>query len=110
MDDAFTFIDDFDKAQCLADGLDSRESHLVHDRWARLCCPAARRLSPSYLWSIMQAEYATDIIFKRRDDLQALYEAITRTVIHAVKADNVATFLGRKLTGNYQDEPISVST
>lgn len=27
-----------------------------------------------------------------------------RTVIHAVKADNVATFLGRKLHGNFNDE------
>ena len=52
----------------------------------------------------MQAEYATDIIFTRRADLQPLYEAITRTAVHAVRADNVATFLGRKLTGNYQDE------
>ena len=57
-----------------------------------------------YHWSIMQAEYATDIIFARRSDLQPLYEAITRTAVHAVRADNVATFLGRKLQGNYQDE------
>jgi len=29
---------------------------------------------------------------------------LVRTAVHAVKAGNVATFLGRKLTGNYQDE------
>ena len=27
-----------------------------------------------------------------------------RTAIHTVKPDNIATFLGRKLNGNYQDE------
>jgi len=27
-----------------------------------------------------------------------------RTAVHAVKADNVATFLGRKLCGQYRDE------
>ncbi len=104
VENAFTSINDFDKAQQLADKLDSRELHRVLDRLVRLCCPAARSLSPSYHWSIMQAEYATDIIFARRADLQPLYEAITRTAVHAVRADNVATFLGRKLTGNYQDE------
>ena len=69
-----------------------------------------------YHWSIMQAEYATDIVFKQQKDLARLYETLVRTAIHhracphltgvhhAVKADNVATFLGRKLHGNYVDE------
>ena len=104
-DNAFTAIADFDKAQELADRLDSRELHRVLDRYARLCCPAAERLGERYHWSIMQAEYATDIVFGSRTDLQPLYEAITRTAVHAVKADNVATFLGRKgLHGNFKDE------
>jgi len=33
-----------------------------------------------------------------------IYERLTRTAIHTVKPDNIATFLGRKLNGNYQDE------
>lgn len=49
-------------------------------------------------------EFATDIIFHRQQDLQALYGHLTRTAIHTVKPDHVATFLGRKLHGNYQDE------
>jgi len=52
----------------------------------------------------MQVEYATDIVFKRREDLQPLYEALTRTAIHAVKPENIATFLGRKFHGNYEGE------
>ena len=52
----------------------------------------------------MQAEYASDIVFHKAADLQPLYETITRTAIHAVKPDHVATFLGRKLHGNYQGE------
>jgi len=61
-------------------------------------------LGKSYHWSIMQLEYATDIVFKRQADLGPIYDAIARTAVHAVKAGNVATFLGRKLHGNYQDE------
>ncbi len=53
----------------------------------------------------MQAEYATtDIVFTRQSDLERIYETLTPTAIHAVKPENVATFLGRKLNGNYQDE------
>jgi hypothetical protein len=52
----------------------------------------------------MQVEYATDVVFKRQADLGVVYEAITRTAIHTVKPDKIATFLGRKLTGHYQDE------
>ena len=37
-------------------------------------------------------------------DLAPLYEGIVYTAIHAVKADNVATFLGRRLSARYQGE------
>ena len=52
----------------------------------------------------MQAEYSTDIIFRKRSDLNPFYERIVRTAVHAVKPKDIATFLGRKLTGNYQGE------
>ena len=37
-------------------------------------------------------------------DLAAIYDNLTRTAIHMVKPDNIATFLGRKLHPHYQDE------
>jgi hypothetical protein len=52
----------------------------------------------------MQMELSTEVIFKRQADLHPLYETITRTAIHAVKAAQVATFLGRKVTAAYQGE------
>ena len=52
----------------------------------------------------MQIEYATDIVFRDRRALAPLYEAISRTAIHAVKPEHVATFLGRRLTGNFSAE------
>lgn len=52
----------------------------------------------------MQAEYATDIIFKKQSDLQLIYEPLIRTAIHSVKPENIASFLGQKLHGNYQGE------
>ena len=44
------------------------------------------------------------IVFRRQRDLAPLYETITRTAVHAVKVEHVATFLGRKLNGNHKDE------
>ena len=63
-----------------------------------------RQLEVRYHWSLNQVEFATDLVFRRQQDLQAIYGNLTRTAIHTVKPDNVATFLGRKLHGNYQDE------
>jgi len=103
-DNAFVKIDDFATAQTLADQLDVRKLHHFLDRLAHRCCPVLHDLGVTYHWSLMQLEYATDIIFRQRKDLEPLYEAITRSAIHAVKADQVATFLGRKLTGNVTAE------
>jgi hypothetical protein len=52
----------------------------------------------------MQAEYATDLVFKQQDTLQAFYPHLLETLIQAVKPADVATFLGRKLHGNYLGE------
>jgi hypothetical protein len=49
-------------------------------------------------------EFWTMPFVKKQSDLQAIYERLTRAAIHTVKPDNIATFLGRKLNGNYQDE------
>lgn len=43
-------------------------------------------------------------MFHRQADLRPRDETLVRTAIHAVKPDHVATFLGRTLTGHYQDE------
>jgi hypothetical protein len=52
----------------------------------------------------MQTEYATDIVFRNQKDLQEIYENIVYTAIHSIKPENIATFLGRKIHGNYQEE------
>jgi DNA-binding transcriptional ArsR family regulator len=52
----------------------------------------------------MQTEYASDIVFHRAEDLNPVYDEIIRTATHAVKAEQIATFLGKKLHANYQGE------
>jgi hypothetical protein len=103
-DNAFVHIEDFEAAQQLADALSIGTLHRALNRFAKRFCPVIRQLGMNYHWSLMQVEHATDIVFQRQSDLAPLYETITRTAIHTVKAEHVATFLGRKLTGNYKDE------
>jgi hypothetical protein len=104
LDNAFVQIADFCRAQALADALDIRCLHWHLARIANEYCPVTRHFPSGYHWSLMQVEYATDVVFRRQADFQPLYDAITHTAIHAIKPEHVATFLGRKLTGSYEGE------
>lgn len=103
-DNVFLNIGSFDKAQRLLDDFRVEPLHRLLDRFAKQYCPIINQLNLTYHWSIMQVEYATDIIFKRQADLKPIYEHLTRTAIHTIKPDHIATFLGRKIHGLYQDE------
>lgn len=103
-DNAFLRIADFERANQLAATWDIGALHDKLDELARLYCPVVETLGLSYHWSIMQAEYASDIVFKSQTTLQAIYPHLLETLIQAVKPADIATFLGRKLHGAYQDE------
>ena len=103
-DNAFLHIADYTQANRLAEQFDAAHLHKKLDRWAREYCPVVKQLRLTYHWNIWQAEYATDLVFKQRADLQALYPHLLETLIHTVKPDDIATFLGRKLHGNFQGE------
>src|SRR5207244_2204844 len=85
------------QAQQMADDWKIKQIHRKLDEFAQRFCPIFRHFGVQYHWSLDQAEYATDIVFRRQADLQPLYAQLTRTAIHAVKPDNIATFLGKKL-------------
>lgn len=104
LDNAFISIDRPERAQQLAASIRPDHLHRRLNEVVQRYCPIVRHFASGYHWSIMQAEYATDIVFKRQKDLAPIYEELVRTAIHAVKPDHVATFLGRKLTEGYQDE------
>jgi hypothetical protein len=103
-DNAFVSIADPEKGQELADALSAQVLHEHLAVWAQRFCPVLRHFRSGYHWSFLQVEYATDVVFRRQDDFQPLYEAIVRTAVHIIKAEHVATFLGRKLTASYQGE------
>ncbi len=104
IDNAFVNISDFEKAQSIAESLQSEQIHRILDDFAKRYCPVILDFKLDYHWSIMQVEYATDIVFYKQKHLQSMYDTLTRTAIHTVKPQNIATFLGKKLHGNYQGE------
>ena len=69
---------------------------------ARTYCPIHRDFGTQYHWRVDQCEYATDVVFQRQADLAAIYGNLTRTAIHTVKPDNIATLLGRKLNAQFE--------
>lgn len=104
IDNAFDYIEDFSRAQEICDNIDIRKIHKRLDWLAKVYCPVYSSFHQVYHWSIMQAEYATDIVFKKQEYLQSIYSELTATAIHTVKPDNIATFLGHKIDPRYQGE------
>jgi len=104
LDNAFLQIEDLERSQKIADDWPVEKLHRKLDEWGERYCPVIRQFEVRYHWSLEQVEFSTDLLFRRPEDLQAIYGPLTRTAIHTVKPDNVATFLGRKLSPLYQGE------
>lgn len=104
LDNSFDFISDFSTAQKLSDDFDVRKIHERLDLLSQKYCPIISDFEKVYHWSVMQAEYATDIIFKKQSELQLIYSEMIKTAIHTIKPDNIATFLGHKIDPRYQGE------
>jgi hypothetical protein len=103
-DNAFLRIDDWAQAQHLADGLSPDDLHRLLDGYAEQCCPVFDVFHQTYHWSLMQAEYATDLVFRSTASLQSLYDTLARQAILTVKAEQVASFLGKKISPHLAEE------
>lgn len=66
-----------------------------------------------YYWSLKQSEWASDVLFQNRSELQTRYPAWLRHAVSDVSSADVLRFLGRKLTSEghvharYADEVMS---
>jgi hypothetical protein len=103
-DNAFLNISDFEKAQKLSDSFSVKALHNLLDFFAETFCPIIKRFGIKYHWSVMQVEYSTDIIFRKQKDLKEIYGHLIATAVHTVKPERIATFLGRKVRGNFKGE------
>ena len=78
----------------------------------------ARRLNPflstiektfhqGYHWCIEQCEYATDIMFESREDLEDIYPSLVGHAFYRFKCEYVFSFMGRKLCPQFLGEVVS---
>jgi hypothetical protein len=106
LDNAFIELEDPLRTQRFAD----RFSRL---NWPRLLNRLARRVNPhmgrmlgpmEYYWVTDQAEYATDLLFRDCASLSGLYPNLLKHACVCFSAEDVMTFLGRKLHGRFAGE------
>ena len=104
-DNAFLRVADLKRAQALADSFNPEKLHHRLTRYAHWLCPVADVFGQDdWHWSIRQAEYSTDLMFRSREILVPLYDAISRQAVLAADAPRVAGFLGKKVTPTLAQE------
>ena len=103
-DNAFLDIADFKGAQELSDNIKVEEIHTALDVYRKKCLPLPENFSPFYNWTIQQVEYSLDISFKSADTLKPLYDNIIKTAMHTVTPDNIANFLGKRFSIQFEGE------
>lgn len=101
-DNCFPWIADGGRAQQLMNTqLEANWSELL-DGIARLLNPIHdeifRRFPVSYYWSTYQSEWATDIVFRKAEDLRRLYPLFLHHAMTTFRSPDVLRFLGKKLT------------
>ena len=110
-DNSFTEISDIAKAQELADKFDSAKLSRHLESFARSINPfldtVIKKTGRSYFWCVNQCEYATDTMFKERAFLEDIYPSLVGHAFYDFTCTDVFTFLGRKLSPQFQGEAVS---
>jgi hypothetical protein len=98
-DNKFTAVEDFGKAQALLDQQVRTPWSKCLDTIARTGHPAhpqlLGRLPVDYYWSVYQSEWASDVVFRRRADVERLFPQWVRHAILSYQSADVMRFLGR---------------
>jgi hypothetical protein len=72
-----------------------------------------RPLNLSYYWTVSESEYASDLLFRRPEDLARIYPSLVHHALRSFSSPDVMRFLGRKVPtsgqvdGHFQGEIIS---
>jgi hypothetical protein len=109
-DNAFVQLDDPVKAQQLADRIPRLPWLKTLDRWARQVNPLLKQawLAPGrYYWVSDQVEYSTDVLFRDRAALAALYPRLLDHAVLHFSANDILTFLGRRLHPRFDGEVLT---
>lgn len=109
VDNAFVHIEDSKRAQRFADRFVNKNFPRILEAFAHKVNPLLDDLlqDMNHYWVIDQAEYATDVMFQDRAALKDLYQKLLEHATVCFSAEDVLSFLGRKLNGNFQGEVLN---
>ena len=68
-----------------------------------------KHLGHGYFWTVFECEYATDIMFNTRQDLENIFPSLVEKAFFTFKCDDIMSFFGRKLDCKFQGEVVSDS-
>jgi hypothetical protein len=108
-DNCLYWLEDVERAQALFD-------EQLRAAWPALLDDIRKDLHPAheqlftaypshYYWSVHQSEWASDVLFHRRADLEAVYPRLVRHAVTTYGAADVLRFLGRRLAAG-ADVPV----
>ena len=107
-ENCFIAIADIQKAQEMADETAKRNWHKLLDRFSDRFNPLLQQLDiHGYYWTIREAEYATDIIFKDASYLKKLYKSLVHHAIENFGCEDVMRFLQRRSNIRFKGEVVS---
>jgi len=110
-DNSFTQIDNIEAAQKISDDFTGKKLDGMLNHFAKQVNPFINRikevLGHDYYWCMEQCEYATDVMFNNRRDLESVYMDFVQHGIVNFKFDDVMTFMGRKMHPAFSGEIVS---
>lgn len=110
-DNCFTQIDNLEVAQKISDDFNGKKLDAMLNHFAKQINPFIDRikeiLGHDYYWCMEQCEYATDVMFNSRKDLEEIYMDFVQHGIVNFKFDDVMTFMGRKMHSAFSGEIVS---
>jgi hypothetical protein len=103
-DNAFIHISDFLEAQKLSNEISVQDIHKILDAVAKRFCPLPTEWEINYQWSLAEVEYSYDIIFKDISSLEPIYDNIITTAMHTITPEDIANFLGKRFSLQFEGE------
>ena len=98
---SFSYIDDYDRAQKLADNfLNKKLSGALENLVSKINIhyQKIKELNnDSYYYCVNQCEFAVDYSFNSCEDLNLIYKKLAETAFYTLKCDNVYSFFGRNI-------------